>query len=32
MLAPPRKRKRYKKNLLPVNNSIKVVIITQLKI
>jgi len=29
MLAPPRKRKRFKKNLLSVNNSIKTVIITQ---
>jgi len=26
--APPRKRKRFKKNLLPVNNSIKAVIAT----
>jgi len=32
ILAPLRKRKRFKKNLLPVNNSIKVVIITQLNI
>jgi len=29
MLAPFRKRKRFKKNLLPVNNSIKTMIITQ---
>jgi len=32
ILAPLRKRKLFKKNLLPVNNSIKVVIITQLNI
>jgi len=29
ILTPPRKRKRFKKNLLPVNNSIKTIIITQ---
>jgi len=32
MPAPFRKRKHLKKNLLPVNNSIKIVIITQLNI
>jgi len=32
MPTPPRKRKRFKKNLLFVNNSIKAVIITQLNI
>jgi len=32
MLTPFRKRKRFKKNLLFVNNSIKIMIITQLNI
>jgi len=27
MLAPPRKRKRFKKNPLPVNNSAKALVI-----
>jgi len=32
MLTPPRKRKRFKKNLLFVNDSTKIIIITQLNI
>jgi len=32
ILAPLRKRKRFKKNLLFVNNSIKIIIVTQLNI